>query len=489
LVRLNNQRWLGYSFVAGFFTLVGILIATGLDLPNPGYSQNKAGSKYLNPGVVSPFAVVVDRAKDAVVNISAEKVGRMSRYHSWMPFGDDRQVPSYSLGSGFIFDSKGYVLTNNHVVSGATEITVTLANESKYKAHLIGSDKGTDVAVLKIEADEPLAALDLGNSDSLLVGDWVLAIGNPFPQEHLDRTVTVGVVSGKQRSNLQFGGDATPDYQDYIQTDAAINQGNSGGPLVDIHGQVVGINSAIASPSGGNVGIGFAIPINLVKEILPDLMQSGKVERGWLGVYLQSLNKELAAANGLKSQEGAVLTDVQAQSPAAEAGLKRGDVILNFDGKKVIDATQLRFWVAKAGPGRDVPLQVYRDGKTMNLSVRLKDREMAMATLVRQPQAPLQTDPGKNNFGLTVRTSTKELCDRFDVRYYPGVIVVEVESGSPADRKEIEPGFIISEVNSREVKAVSDFEAALKTAGQKKALSLLVRDLDSQPNYLALGTP
>lgn len=486
MVRLKNQRWLAYSFIAGFFTLVGIFIASGLDLSQAGYSKDERSTKYLsgkylNPGVVSPFAVVVERVKDGVVNISAEKVEDMSRYHFWTPFGD-RRVPSYSLGSGFIFDPKGYILTNNHVVSGATDIRVTLSDQSQLKAKLVGADKGTDVAVLKIETDKPLAALDLGNSDSLLVGDWALAIGNPFPQEHLDRTVTVGVVSGKGRSNLRFGGEETPDYQDYIQTDAAINQGNSGGPLVDIHGQVVGINSAIASPSGGNVGIGFAIPINLVKEILPNLMQTGKVERGWLGVSLQNLTKDLAQAQGLNSTEGVVLADVFETGPAAAAGLRSGDVILRFDGKKVPDATQLRFWVAKAGPNKDIPLEVHRDGKTLNFSVKLTEREAALAAAM-QPQR--QED--LIGIGITVRAATPELCRRFEVPYHSGVIVTDVQPGSPSEQKGIEPGFIISEVNGQEVASEKDYRAAISSAArQKKAISLLVRDLDSQPSYVAI---
>ena len=481
MVRLKNQRWLSYFFIAGFFTLVGIFIATGLDLPDAGFSKDKRGAEYLNPGIVSPFAVVVERVKDGVVNISAEKVEDVSRYHSWVPFGESRRVPTYSLGSGFIFDPEGYILTNNHVVSGATDIRVVLSDQSRFKARLVGADKETDIAVLKIEADHSLPALELGNSDSLRVGDWVLAIGNPFPQENLDRTVTAGVVSAKGRSNLQFGRDETPAYQDYIQTDAAINQGNSGGPLVDIHGEVAGINSAIASPSGGNVGIGFAIPINLVKQVLSDLMQKGKVVRGWMGVSLQDLTKDLAQSNGLKSMEGVLLTDVFEPGPAADAGLKRGDVILNFDGRKVTDATQLRFWVASAGPGKSVPVRAFREGKTITFTVRLAERNASLAALpTNRPVGP------ENVFGLNVRASTPELCRRYEVEYYPGVIVTDVEAGSPAEEKGLEPGFIITEVNGEPVKNEADFKAAARKTDAKKPVSLLIRDLDSQPSYVAL---
>ncbi|HXF49863.1 MAG TPA: Do family serine endopeptidase [Verrucomicrobiae bacterium] len=483
MVRLKNQRFLSYFFIAGFFTLVGIFIATGLDLPSRSFSQEKRSATYLNAGVVSPFVAVVDRVRDGVVNISAEKVEDLSRYHSWFPFGDRRRVPSFSLGSGFVFDPEGYVLTNNHVIAEATEIWVTLSDQSRLKARLVGSDKETDVAVLKIEPDQKLRALDLGNSDSLRVGDWALAVGNPFPQENLDRTVTVGVVSAKGRSNLQFGRDETPAYQDYIQTDAAINQGNSGGPLVDIHGQVVGINSAIASPSGGNVGIGFAIPINLVKEILPELMRSGKVTRGWLGVSLQDLNKDLAASYGLKTNEGVILSEVFESGPAGAAGLRQGDVIIKFDGKKVTDVTQFRFWVASAGPGKAVTVEVLRNGKPMSFTVRLAERNASLASISgrQRPSAPADA-----RLGMTIRTATRELAQRFDVEYHPGVIVLDVEPGSPADRKGIEPGFIISEVNGRPVASENDFQEALKGARKDRPLSLLIRDLDSQPSYVAL---
>ncbi len=483
MVRIQNQRYLSYLFIAGFFTIVGIFIATGLDLPPRGFSQEKKAATYLNPGVASPFVAVVERVRDGVVNISAEKVEDLSRYHSWFPFGDRRRFPSTSLGSGFVFDSDGFVLTNNHVVAGATEIRVTLSDQSRYKAQLVGADKETDVAVLKIELDRKRPALELGNSDSLRVGDWVLAIGNPFPQENLDRTVTVGVVSAKGRSNLQFGREETPDYQDYIQTDAAINQGNSGGPLVDIHGQVVGINSAIASPSGGNVGIGFAVPINLVKEVLPDLMREGKVTRGWLGVHLQNLTKDLAAYHGLKSTEGVILSSVLENGPAAAAGLKRGDVVLKFDGKKVIDATQLRFSVASAGPQKAVPVEVYRDGKLMRFNVRLADRKAALASMPQERPPAASFEP---LVGVKVHPSSPELCERFGVEFQPGVIVMEVNPGSPADQKGIEPGFIISEVNNFPVGSEAEFRQALKSAGKEKPVSLLVHDLDSQPVYVAI---
>ena len=484
MVRVQNQRYLSYFFIAGFFTLVGIFIATGLDLPSRGFSQEKRSAGYLNAGVVSPFTAVVERVRDGVVNISAEKVEDFDRYHSWLPFGDRRRVPSFSLGSGFVFDPEGQILTNNHVVSEATEIWVTLSDQSRYKARLVGSDKETDVAVLKIEANRRLTALDLGNSDSLRVGDWALAVGNPFPQENLDRTVTVGVVSAKGRSNLQFGGDETPAYQDYIQTDAAINQGNSGGPLVDIHGQVVGINSAIASPSGGNVGIGFAIPINLIKEVLPDLMREGKVTRGWLGVSLQDLSKDLATSYGLKANEGIILSEVLENGPAADAGLKQGDILLKFDGKKVTDVTQFRFWVASAGPGKAVPVEVFRNGKIMPFAVKLAERNASLASLSRRSDQPMT--PADAPVGIAVRTATRELCQRFDVEYHPGVIVMDVEPGSPADQKGIEPGFTISGVNGRPVASESEFQEALKGARKDRPLSLLVRNLDSQPSYIAL---
>ncbi|HBZ01768.1 MAG TPA: hypothetical protein DEO84_10660, partial [candidate division Zixibacteria bacterium] len=286
--------------VGVIFALVGMIIGSNLSIPDKLKAEPQRSLRNDNSADIaptnghSPFVSVAEAVRPAVVNISAESVTE-DKYHNFMDddffkrfFGlPDNRTPnqprmrrSESLGSGFIFSKDGYILTNNHVVEGAEKVTVTLSDQRSYKADVIGADKETDVAVLKISADHELPIISLGDSDSILVGDWVMAVGNPFPNLGLDRTITVGVVSAKGRQGLTFGGD-NPSYQNYIQTDASINPGNSGGPLVNLQGQAIGINSAIATPTGGNVGIGFAVPINMAKDVSEQLVQGGKVVRGY----------------------------------------------------------------------------------------------------------------------------------------------------------------------------------------------------------------
>jgi len=334
--------------LAVLFTIVGLFIASHLNLPveteaEIGEAQLPSTGKFLF-GEHSPFATVAERVKPAVVNISAESV-RESPHDRFFPYNDEffrrffgipperfrTPQKSRSLGSGFIITEDGYIVTNNHVVRDADKITVKLSDKSQFRAQWVRTDPETDLAVLKVDADHRFPTVQFGDSDSIRVGDWAMAIGNPFPELGLDRTVTVGVISALGRRGFSFGGES-PSYQDYIQTDASINPGNSGGPLVGIHGRVIGINSAIVSPSGGNIGIGFAIPINLAKPVIDQLISSGTVERGYLGIMPQEIDKDMAEAMNLSTTEGVLVSEVTEDSPAGKAGFKVGDVITRFAG-------------------------------------------------------------------------------------------------------------------------------------------------------------
>ncbi len=428
----------------------------------------------------NPFVDIARRVMPAVVNISAERVVRT---RSWFPFGspfeDDpffrdffRSFPrmerkSESLGSGLVMDERGYILTNNHVVSGAEEIEVRLSDETVYRGDrvkVVGTDSRTDVAILKVEADHPLPEASLGNSDDVEVGEWVMAIGNPWG---LDRTVTVGVISAKGRSGLSLA--EGPTYQDFIQTDASINPGNSGGPLVNIRGEVIGINSAITSPSGGNVGIGFAIPINMVKRIAEQLISEGKIVRGYLGILPQEVTSDLAEALGLESTEGVLVAKVEENTPAHQAGLKVEDVIVEFDGKKEATVQKFRILVAEAPPGKRVKIVVIRDGKRRNLQAKIGEFPA---------ETELETEGGW--LGMRVVSLDSQEAGRYRVEGDEGVLVAEVEPGSPADDVGIRAGDVIRKIGELAIGDLADYErAAARYGSSKKSILLQLRRGDS----------
>ncbi|MFQ5672785.1 MAG: DegQ family serine endoprotease [Nitrospinales bacterium] len=376
-------------------------------------------------------------------------------------FGRDRErQPRPGMGSGIIIDAEGLVLTNFHVVKGADEIDIQLQNEKKYKAKLIGSDAETDIALLKLVRKEgdtrPFQYLKMGDSDKLEVGEWVVAIGNPFG---LSQTVTVGVVSAKGR-NIGSGR-----YDEFIQTDASINPGNSGGPLFNVKGEVVGINTAIISGgAGGNVGIGFAIPINLAKGILKDLKEKGKVTRGWLGVMIQKITPDLQKSFGLAHSEGALVGDVMPNSPASIAGVKRGDVIVEFDHHKIKVMDELPKVVAGTPPGKSVEIRVIRDGKDKKLNITidvLKDEEEKLASL-------------GETLGLRVQDITPELAQSLNLKSNEGVLVSDVVPGDPAGEAGLRRGDVITEVNRKPVHNAAEFHKFTSRA-KKKTILLLVR--------------
>jgi serine protease Do len=422
------------------------------------------------------FTVLAEKLSPAVVNISTTSQGEAPQMGGPNPFGKGdpheffepferffgplpkRPFKQRSLGSGFIINRDGYILTNNHVIENADEIIVKLENEKEYKAKVVGRDAKTDIAIIKIEDAADLTPATLGNSDELRVGEWVMSIGNPFGLEH---TVTAGIVSAKGR----FIGQGS--YDQFIQTDAAINPGNSGGPLINLKGEVVGINTAIFSRSGGNIGIGFATPINVAKELVPELEAKGKVTRGWLGVMIQKVTPEIAESLNLKEQRGALVADVMKDGPAAEAGIKVGDVIVEFDGHTVKDSTELPMLVARTPIGKTVKLKVLRDKGTEMVAVKvgeLKDEETTVAA-------------GKEeNFGLTVQPLTPDIADSLglsgDIK---GVVVTAVETGSAAEDAGLRRGDVIQEVNREPVKDLAGYRKALKGSAKGKSVLFLVR--------------
>ena len=369
-----------------------------------------------------------------------------------------REFKRRGLGSGFIISQNGYILTNNHVIQGADKITVKLHDGREFKARIIGTDPNTDVALIKIDANN-LPVLPLGDSDKLEVGEWVMAIGNPFG---LSYTLTVGVVSAKGRSNVGI-----TDYEDFIQTDAAINPGNSGGPLINIRGEAVGINTAIFTKSGGYMGIGFAIPINMVKAIEKQLIEKGEVTRGYLGVMIQELTPDLRESFGLKENEGVLISDVIEGSPAEKAGLKRGDVVIEFNGKKVTDVSQFRNMVALTPPGTKSDIVVIRDGKKVRIKVVLGN--LKKATLAAVSKSELL-----RKLGFTVQNLTKDLAEQFGYTERKGVLISQVIPGSPAYQAGLEPGMLILEVNRIPVKNTRQFFNAIKKSKKSGKVLLLV---------------
>jgi len=423
------------------------------------------------------FSEIAKRVTPAVVAVKVEKEisSNMDMFNS--PFDDEffrrffgpqfappshpRSEKREGQGSGFIISADGYILTNNHVVAEVDKITVVLKDGRKLDAKVIGTDEKSEVALIKVEAAN-LPTVELGDSDELEVGEWVIAVGNPFG---LAETVTVGVVSAKGRQiGITDGG-----YEDFIQTDAAINPGNSGGPLLNIDGKVVGINTAIITQSGGYMGVGLAIPINMAKLIKDQLMTKGKVERGYIGVTMnpEGLTQELAESFGLDKNVGVLVTEVEPESPAEKAGLKQGDVILKMNGKDIRTNESLRNTVSLMAPGTKINLTIFRDGKEKEITVEV-------GSLSKSKFGMEMSDIGKK-LGLGVVPINSDAARQFNVKGDQGVVVAEVTSGSPAEDVGIEPGMIILSVNRVYVNTVAEFNQALEQSAKTKKAVLLVK--------------
>jgi serine protease Do len=465
--------------VAGALLIVGVVVGfilAGEWNLSPQSQAKESPSIHAVSSLESPFTQIADKTLPAVVSIETKRnvdAGSGQSFQFEGPYGDffrrlfpespqgdqqpqeHRQMKVPSSGSGFIINKDGHILTNNHVVRDANDITVTLSDHRKFKAKVVGMDPSTDVAVIKISANSDLPVVPLGDSDEIRIGDWAIAIGNALGE--LDGTLTVGVISAKGRQNLAIAGGA-PAYQNFIQTDASINFGNSGGPLLNGRGEAIGINTAI-NPSGE--GIGFAIPINLAKSIAKQLVENGKVTRGYLGILPQELTTDLAQNWGIKDTRGVLVANVSNDTPASKAGFHVKDVITDFDGRQITDVQQFRLLVADTPVNKRVKVDILREGKPHELYVTLaerpKEEDLAKAT----------QEPSGTQLGISVEPVTGNFAKENDIREKEGVIIVDVAQGSGADDAGLQRGDIIKEVNDRAIKDRADYNQALQLAKSK----------------------
>ncbi len=495
-----------YRSVFAATLLLGIVVGAGAVA-----AQTEAQAP--RPGAPAQgFADLADRLLPAVVNISttqtiSQRKGNhgnapeVPQFPPGSPFeeffkdffdhqgkGEPNAPPRHatSLGSGFIIDAKkGWVVTNNHVIQDADEITVILHDDTNLKAEVVGRDTKTDIALLKVPTDHPLVAVTFGDSDKIRVGDWVLAIGNPFG---LGGTVTAGILSARAR-DINSG-----PYDDFLQTDASINRGNSGGPMFNLAGEVIGINTAIFSPSGGSVGIGFAIPSNLAKPVIAQIQDFGHTRRGWLGVRIQGVTPEIAESLGMAKPHGALVASVTAGGPAAVAGVLAGDVVITFDGKDVGEMRRLPRIVADTGIGKVVPVVVWRKGKQMTFQVKVGELEAAeesgLLNTGNEEANPKAVAPAKafDQLGLKLSALSADLRQQFELGPdVKGVVVTEVQANGPAADKNVRPGDVIVEVSQQEVASPAEVAAKIQKArdeGKKSVLMLVDRQGDLR--FLAL---
>ena len=432
------------------------------------------------------FADLADKLLPSVVNISSTQVVREDRgpqapqLPEGSPFGDsfreffnrNQNAPrrATSLGSGFIISSDGLVVTNNHVIEGADEITVTLSDDSQHVATLVGRDPKTDLALLRIDADRDLPAVPWGDSTKSRVGDWVVAIGNPFG---LGGTVTAGIISARQRDINQGP------YDSFLQTDASINRGNSGGPMFNMDGEVIGVNTAIFSPTGGSVGVGFAVPSTIVSRVIAQLQEFGQTRRGWLGVRIQTVTDEIAESIGLDKARGALVSSVTADGPAEEGGIKAGDVVLSFDGKSVDSMRELPRIVAETDIGKSVPVKVWRDEREQSVSVMIGELDEEVPVLastgprgdaVSLKKQPLTTSASRSPVLPTTCASSLHLPE--DLR---GVVITGVEPDSAAAEKSLRPGDVIVEVSQEEVSSPGEIAEKIREARDADRSSVLLK--------------
>ncbi len=471
-MRLNKRPFYA-AFLVFTGLIIGLIIASSLDINSKSIAQPRevsSESKDFLEKFSIALAEVSEAAKPSVVNISTSKTvhGKDNQYGHFFndpffkrffgeenPFHIPKKFKTRSLGSGVVVSDDGYILTNSHVVKGADEIRVIMNNKKQFEGKVIGADPKTDLAVIKIEAED-LPVIKIGNSETLQVGEVILAIGNPYG---LNQTVTMGIVSAVGRSDVGIA-----DYEDFIQTDAAINPGNSGGAMVNSKGELVGINTAIFSTSGGYQGIGFAIPSRMAKSVLDHLINKGKVVRGWLGVHIQDLTPEIAKYFKTDVAKGVLVADVVDDSPADKSGLLRGDLIAEYDGREVENTRQLRNMVANTMPGSSVEVLIVRDEKKMTLSIKIGELSETLQVSVGEYENNLK--------GVDVQDLTKELIQRLEIPpKVSGVIVTNVHVESPAHGI-LRQRDIIQEINRKKIRNVSDFEGV--ASGIKKGDDVLL---------------
>lgn len=462
------------AFLVAFFivSLVGVLRSSFTSSGAPEIPAAQAVPTVSESSNKTPlsFSDLTERVKPAVVNISTSKTykgrGRYNVPFGQSPFGDDffdrffgdmprREFKQRSLGSGFVISNDGYIFTNNHVVEQADKILVKISDGKEYEAKVIGTDPNTDIALIKIKPDNSLPVVEIGDSEKVRVGEWVIAIGNPFG---LDATVTAGIVSAKGRV---IG--AGP-YDNFIQTDASINPGNSGGPLFNMDGKVIGINTAIVAQGQG---IGFAIPINMAKSIMVDLKTKGKVTRGWLGISVQDVSDDMAKNLNHKSKSGALVSDVFKGDPADKAGIKVGDIITEINGKPIKDTHELLLIIAGLQVGHKMMIKAIRDGKEISFQVTVGERRDD------QVQAGVERS-GKGHFGLATQEITAEIAKQLGITK-EGVMVTEVQPGSPADEVGIQQQDVIVQVNRVKISSMKDYTREITKAADKKSVTLLIK--------------
>jgi serine protease Do len=463
----------------GFFIVSFVeVLRSSLAPIGPGPNVQTAAAVSPGDGARAPysFADLAERLKPTVVNISTTKTvrtsGMRSPFGGGAPFdryfgGDDffdrffgdiprREFKQRSLGSGFIISSDGYIFTNNHVVEQADKILVKLSDGKEYKADVIGRDAKTDIALIKIKPSNSLPVADIGDSEKLRVGEWVMAIGNPFG---LEQTVTAGIVSAKGRV---IG--AGP-YDNFIQTDASINPGNSGGPLFNMEGKVIGINTAIVAQGQG---IGFAIPSSMAKSILPDLKSKGKVTRGWMGISVQDVSEDIAKNLKLKERSGALISEVFKGDPADKAGLQPGDVVIEVNGTKIKDSHQLLIVIASFHVGEKVNIKILRDSQEKTFQVTVAERK-------DKPEVAVEKDAWKEGSGMTVQDITPQIARQMDIPKTKGVIVTDVEEGSPADEVGIQPRDIILQINKVTINSMKDYQREMSKKSAKNSIMFLIK--------------
>jgi Do/DeqQ family serine protease len=469
-----------YAFAAALLAIGGCRRAqsTHTSSATRVMTESDAGSVRLTPaGRIESYSDVVDRAAPAVVTVRSARHAREPREDD--PYFDESPLRRFfggrppqgggelqhALGSGVLVRPDGYILTNHHVIEGAEEIKVDLTNRQTYSAKLVGSDPPSDLAVLKIEAAN-LPVLPLGNSDSVRIGDVVLAIGNPLA---IGETVTSGIISAKGRAT----GSGDGSFQDFLQTDAPINQGNSGGALVNTRAELIGINSQILSPTGGNIGIGFAIPCNMAHNVMDQLIANGKVRRSMLGVSVQSITSDLAAGLGMKGVRGILVNSVTPGSPAEHAGIKTGDVITTINGTTVNDANALRNLVSSAAPGSDMSLTVLRDGREQQLHAKVGE----LTSDARQKQeGSNEGAPASGRLGISAMPLTPEIASQLGLaRGVQGVVVDSVDPDGPAANAGIERGDVIQRVNNQPVRTAEEVRGALSKSGDRPTVLLVNR--------------
>jgi len=466
MTHIHKNRIIGGLMIILFAGFIWGLSGLDSDLAAKKAPETESGVMM----VPASFSELAKQAQPGVVNIRTVKTvkggGRVFRHFFGNPFDrknpdsgpfSDEQAPDFkqrSLGSGFIIDNKGHIVTNNHVIEGADEITVRLSNDQEYDAEIVGRDPNTDLALIKIKGASNLVPLKLGDSDQLTVGSWVVAMGSPFG---LEQTVTAGIVSAKGRVI------GSGPYDDFIQTDASINPGNSGGPLLNMNGRVVGINTAIVAQGQG---IGFAIPVNLAQGIIRQLEESGSVTRGWLGVGIQDLTPELAEYYGIKDKKGVLVAKVFEGDPADKAGIEANDIIIAVDGKPVNTSRELTGTIAEIPVGKKTPIKILRDGKEKTIKVEIAKRDDSERLALQQPES-------SGELGIRIAEMTPEMAKRYGhSETEKGVLVVGVQPGSKAAEAGIRQGDLVKEVNRKPVTAASELRAELE---KKDKLQLLVK--------------